>query len=106
MQHSLEQRIAIKFSTKLGKTATETVSMIKTAYKEGALSDRHVFLWHKAFLEGREEVDNESRSGRPKTARTDENINRLTIQQIADTLHMFTFAVHGIGTEDLKTRKF
>ncbi|GFV23930.1 FLJ37770-like protein [Trichonephila clavipes] len=29
----------------------------------------------------------------------------LSIQQIADTLHMSTFAVHGIKTEDLQMRK-
>ncbi|UYV78666.1 hypothetical protein LAZ67_16002325 [Cordylochernes scorpioides] len=50
--------------------------------------------------------------GRPTTARTDENVDRvlevlrtdrrLSIQQIADTLHMSTFVVHGIVTEDLQ----
>ncbi|UYV60373.1 hypothetical protein LAZ67_1000972 [Cordylochernes scorpioides] len=68
-----------------------------------------------AFKEGREEVADEPRSGRPTTARTDENVDRvlevlrtdrrLSIQQIADTLHMSTFVVHGIVTEDLQMRK-
>ncbi|UYV64691.1 hypothetical protein LAZ67_3001672 [Cordylochernes scorpioides] len=68
--------------------------------------------WHKAFKEGREEVADEPRSGRPTTDRTDENVDRvlevlrtdrrLGIQQIADTLHMSTFVVHGIVTEDLQ----
>ncbi|UYV63716.1 hypothetical protein LAZ67_2005414, partial [Cordylochernes scorpioides] len=68
-----------------------------------------------AFKEGREEVADEPRSGRPTTARTDENVDRvlevlrtdrrLSIQQIADTLHMSTFVEHGIVTEDLKMRK-
>ncbi|UYV78664.1 hypothetical protein LAZ67_16002322 [Cordylochernes scorpioides] len=67
------------------------------------------------FCEGREEVADEPRSGRPTTARTDENVDRvlevlrtdrrLSIQQIADTLHMSTFVVHGIVTEDLQMRK-
>ncbi|EGI60235.1 FLJ37770-like protein, partial [Acromyrmex echinatior] len=53
---------------------------------------------HKAFKEGREEVADEPRSGRPTTARTDENMNRvcevlrsdrrLSIQYITDTLNM------------------
>ncbi|UYV70425.1 hypothetical protein LAZ67_7002954 [Cordylochernes scorpioides] len=88
MERSLEQRYAIKFCS--GK-------------------------WHKAFKEGREEVADEPRSGRPTTSRTDENVDRvlevlrtdrrLSIQQITDTLHMSTFVVHGIVTEDLQMRK-
>ncbi|UYV75591.1 hypothetical protein LAZ67_13000681 [Cordylochernes scorpioides] len=71
--------------------------------------------WHKAFKECREEVADEPRSGRPTTARTDENVDRvievlhtdrrLSIQQIADTLHMSTFVVHGIVTEDLQVQR-
>ncbi|GFU88945.1 RNase H domain-containing protein [Trichonephila clavipes] len=63
----------------------------------------------------KKEVADEPRSGRPTTARTEENMDRvrevlhtdhrLSIQQIADTLHMSTFAVHGIMTEDLQMRK-
>ncbi|GFU59023.1 FLJ37770-like protein [Trichonephila clavipes] len=62
-----------------------------------------------------EEVTDEPRSGRPTTVRTEENVDRvcevlhtdcrLSIQQIADTLHMSTFAVHGIVAEDLQMRK-
>ncbi|UYV66066.1 hypothetical protein LAZ67_4000018 [Cordylochernes scorpioides] len=69
----------------------------------------------QAFKECREEVADEPRSRRPTTARTDENVDRvlevlrtdrrLSIQQIADTLHMSTFVVDGIVTEDLQMRK-
>ncbi|UYV61217.1 hypothetical protein LAZ67_1003894 [Cordylochernes scorpioides] len=73
-----------------------------------------ITVWEVAqvFKEGREEVADEPRSGRQTTARTDENVDRvlevlrtdrrLSIQQIADTLHMSTFVVHGIVTEDLQ----
>ncbi|GFX04790.1 putative DD34D transposase [Trichonephila clavipes] len=56
-----------------------------------------------------------TRSRRPTTARTEENVDRvrevlrtdrrLSIQQIADILHMSTLAVHGVVTEDLQMRK-
>lgn len=49
--------------------------MIKTAYKEHGLSDRQVFRWHKAFLEGREEVDD--RTGRPSTTTTADDVTRV-----------------------------
>ncbi|UYV63484.1 hypothetical protein LAZ67_2004229 [Cordylochernes scorpioides] len=115
MERSLEQRYAIKFCVRLGKNATETFQMLQKAFKDDCISRSQSGKWHKAFKEGREEVADEPRSGRPTTARTDENVDRvlevlridrrLSIQQIADTLHMSTFVVHGIVTEDLQMRK-
>jgi len=52
MQRSFEQRIAIKFCVKLGKSAMETLPM-KTTFDDDCLSDRQVYRWHKAFLEDR-----------------------------------------------------
>ncbi|UYV76563.1 hypothetical protein LAZ67_14001162 [Cordylochernes scorpioides] len=115
MERSLEQRYAIKFCVRLGKNATETFQMLQKAFKDDCISRSQSGKWHKAFKEGREEVADEPRSGRPTTARTDEDVDRvleilrtdrrLSIQQIADTLHMSTFVVHGIVTEDLQMRK-
>ncbi|UYV69149.1 hypothetical protein LAZ67_6002594 [Cordylochernes scorpioides] len=89
--------------------------MLQKAFKDDCITRSQSGKWHKAFKEGREEVADEPRSGRPTTARTDENVDRvlealrtdrrLSIQQIADTLHMSTFVVHGIVTEDLQMRK-
>ncbi|GFS75579.1 protein GVQW3 [Trichonephila clavipes] len=116
MERSLEQRYAIKFCVRLGKNATETFQMLQEAIKDDCISRSQSGKWHKAFKEGREEVTNEPRSGRPTTARTEEKVDRvrevlrtdrrLSIQQIADTIHMSTFAVHGVVTEDLQMRKF
>ncbi|UYV76602.1 hypothetical protein LAZ67_14001427 [Cordylochernes scorpioides] len=85
------------------------------AFKDDCLSRSQSGKWHKAFKEGREEVADEPRLGRPTTARTDENVDRvlevlrtdrrLSIQKIADTLHMSTFVAHGIVSEDLQMRK-
>ncbi|XP_023311229.1 putative uncharacterized protein FLJ37770 [Anoplophora glabripennis] len=86
MQRSVEQRIAIKFCVKLGKTAAETIPMIQAAYKEDALSDRQVFRWHKAFLEGRETVDDEVRAGRPSTSTTDDNVTRVCAKMVPKVL--------------------
>ncbi|UYV60920.1 K02A2.6-like [Cordylochernes scorpioides] len=115
MERSLEQRYAIKFCVRLGKNTTETFQMLQKVFKDDCISRSQSGKWHKAFKEGREEVADEPRSGRPTTARTDENVDRvlevlrtdrrLSIQQIADTLHMSTFVVHGIVTEDLQMRK-
>ncbi|UYV84533.1 hypothetical protein LAZ67_X002487 [Cordylochernes scorpioides] len=90
MKRSLEQRYAIKFCVRLGKNATETFQMLQKAFKDDCIS-------------------------RSQSGKTDENVDRvlevlrtdrrLSIQQIADTLHMSTFVVHGIVTEDLQMRK-
>jgi len=47
------------------------------AYGEHAVSRTQVFRWHKAFLDGRESVEEEPRSGRPCTSKTDENVTKV-----------------------------
>ncbi|XP_075529853.1 gastric triacylglycerol lipase-like [Dermacentor variabilis] len=78
LECSLEQRFATTFSVKLGKTAAETVTMLKIAHNEHPLSDQQLFRWHKDFLEGHEEVDDEDRTGRPSTSTTADNVTRDT----------------------------
>ena len=106
MERSLKQRYAIKFCVRLGRNATETFQMLQEVFRDDCISRSQSGKWHKVFNEGREEIADEPRSGRPTTTRTEENVDRvrevlrtdrrLSIQQIADTLHMSTFAVHGI----------
>ncbi|XP_033213770.1 protein GVQW3-like [Belonocnema kinseyi] len=115
MEGSIEQRYAIKFCVRLGKNATETYSMLRESFKDDCISRSQSGPWNKAFLEGPTEVADEQLSERPITARTDANVervqklldtdHRLGIRQIADTLDISTFAVHGIITQDLAMRK-
>ena len=58
MQRSLEQRYAIKFCAKLGKSGSETLQLLRTACGDAVLSPAQVFRWHKAFKDGRESVEN------------------------------------------------
>jgi histone-lysine N-methyltransferase SETMAR len=64
----IEQRHAIHFCVRLGKTATETCNMLVQAYHEDAVARRTVFDWHKKFSEGCESAADASRSGRPREA--------------------------------------
>jgi len=66
---NLEQSCAIKFCVNLNENATETYDKFKRAYEEHAVSKTLVFRWHKAFLDGRESVEDEPRSGRPCTSK-------------------------------------
>ncbi|XP_011882500.1 PREDICTED: putative uncharacterized protein FLJ37770 [Vollenhovia emeryi] len=111
MEKNLEQRYAIKFCVKLGKTATETLGMIKDA----VMSRSTVFEWHKLFREGRELVEDDQRVGRPSTSRIDENVakvkalldsnRRTNILLIVDELGISYGSVQKIITEDLAMRK-
>ena len=55
----------IKFCAKFGKSCSETLQSLRTAYGDAVLSSSQVFRWHKAFKDGRESVEDEQRAGRP-----------------------------------------
>ncbi|KAJ8952147.1 hypothetical protein NQ318_018483 [Aromia moschata] len=108
MQRSLEQRMAIKFCVKLEKSAVETIPMLKKAFGIDCLSDRQIFRWHKAFAEGREDVNDENRAGRPSTSSSDDNLrdllntdHRLSVRLISETLDITKTIVHEIVSESL-----
>ena len=115
MQRSVEQRYAIKFCAKLGKSGSETLQLLRTAYGDAVLSSAQVFRWHKAFKDGRESVEDEQRAGRPSTARTENNVarvkvvldrdRRLQVRLIAEEVGLPKTDVHRIITEDLHMRK-
>ena len=73
----MEGRYAIKFCVKLGKNASETFDMIKTAHGETFMSRATVFRWHKKFQEGREEVRDEERCGRERDVRTPDLVDKI-----------------------------
>ena len=68
-RQKFEQCCAIKFCVKLGESATVTYEKLQRAYGEHSLSRPQVFRWHKSFLEGREQVENEPRAGRISTSK-------------------------------------
>jgi hypothetical protein len=69
----LEQRINIKFCAKLGKIASETLQMLTEAYDADSVKKSSIFEWHKRFKEGQEDVEDDKRTGCPKSHQTDEN---------------------------------
>jgi len=66
---------------------------------------------HKSFLEGREQVEDETRAGRPSTSKTDDSVERvrslvrsdgrLTLRMFSSELNLNRFTVHQILTQDL-----
>ena len=72
---NLEQRINIKFCVNIGKGASETFALLTVAYGECAMKKWSVFEWYGRFKEGRKYVQDEPRSGQPKTQRTEANVD-------------------------------
>ena len=114
VERNLEQPYAVKFCWRLGKTATETKQMLGQAYKEDAMSRSSVFEWHKLFREGRELVEDDHRTGRPSSSRTDDTgqsevtfglRSTLVIHLICDELNLSYGTVHRIITDDLSMKK-
>lgn len=90
--------INMKFCLKLQKYAKETHKMLKLVYGDAAVSMKKVYKWFERFHNGCESVDDEKRSGRPSTSKTQENFERvnemirsyrwLTIMEISEDLNI------------------
>ena len=111
---NLEQRINIKFYVKIGNSASETLALLTVAYGEYGMKKSSVFEWHRRFKEGRVDVQDDPRSGQPKTHRTDSYVDRvrtllrsdrrLGVRVIAEELNMNKETVRQIVKEDLGMR--
>jgi hypothetical protein len=66
---NVEQRININFCVKIGKSASKTIAILTLAYGEYAVKKSSGFEWHRRFKEGQEYVQDDPRSGQPKTQR-------------------------------------
>ena len=74
-----------------------------------------VFKWHRAFKEGRENVEDNPRSGRPISSTNDQNVEvvrsvmakdrRLRVRMIAEEKDLNKNAVDRILTDHLSLRK-
>jgi hypothetical protein len=74
MDDKIEQHVCIKFCVKVGKSATETLEILREALGEHSLSQTAVFEWHSHFKAGRVSVEDDERLGRPSTSKTMENV--------------------------------
>ena len=112
---SIEQQINLKFLVHLGKTPAEALKLLQEVCGDATMSKTCLSEWHRRFKEGREEVEDDHRKGRPSTRRTDENAervrqkvrsdHRLTVRMRTDELGMNSERVWRIITEDLGMRK-
>jgi hypothetical protein len=60
---NLGQRINIKLFVKIGKSVSETLALLISAYSEHAMKKSNVSEWHRRVKEGQEFVQNDPRNG-------------------------------------------
>ena len=81
--------------------------MLKVAYGECTVSGKSIYKWYKLFTEGREDVDDDARPGRPSTSTTNEKTEpvkkivmenrRITIRDVAEDVGISVGSSHGIN---------
>jgi len=105
-----EQRVCVKFCFKLGKSFTETVQMLTQAFGDESMSKTRIYEWYNRFKKGRTSIEDDERSGRPTTAKTDKNIEkvrelirsnrRLTVREVAEDVGISKTVCDEILTDD------
>ncbi|UYV78697.1 K02A2.6-like [Cordylochernes scorpioides] len=111
----MDQRTCIKFCVKNEIKCADAFRMLTVAYGEATLDRSKVYRWYKMFSEGREDVNDEERAGRPSTSTTDEKINevekmilanrRITVREVAEDLNISIGSCHSIFINDLGMRR-
>jgi hypothetical protein len=84
-----EQSIFLKFCFRLGKTASETHEVLKTAFVDNAVGRTQTSERFSRFKRGETSDEDSERSGRPSTSRTDENlanVRKIDNQDRRDTI--------------------
>jgi hypothetical protein len=114
-KNNLEHFVSSWLGGRGGGGATETDGKILETFGKDSLSCPQVFRWNKAFVNGRETVEDEPHSGRPTFVRTSKNFESvkdfirqdrlLTIRKITDELNINERTVKQIVTQNLKFRK-
>lgn len=109
------QRVCIKFCVKNGFNGVKTLEMLENCFGSDTLKKTAVYEWHERFRSGRESVEDDERSGRPSTSKTDENINKvremlinnrkLTIRELAEDLNIAYGSIQDIVVNDFGLRR-
>ena len=79
MTKKKDQRICIKFCFQLGKTSSETIQKMQKPFGNECMSKTRIKEWYNRFKGGRTSADSDSRSGRPSTTKTFNNIERVRL---------------------------
>lgn len=111
----MEQRANIKFCVKLGKKFAETYELMKKVYGDDCISRTQVYTWFQRFKGGREDLNDDERSGRPENKNRNELVQKIreiiaidgnfTVRMLAEELGINRETVRQILTKDLGKKK-
>jgi len=103
--------MCITFCANLGKSSTETLTMIYQAFGDQSLCRAQVFQRHARFKTGRTSVDGDEHIGRPTSCATPETVARIqelvrqdrrrTIHDIAEEVGIGYGTFQRVQTEEL-----
>ncbi len=106
-----EVRANIKFLTKLQWKPTEIIETLQNVYGDSSPSRAVVYRWIRRFKDGRDELEDDPREGRPSTSKNAQNVElvrnlveedrRITVIEIANELGISAGSTFSILTDDL-----
>ena len=74
----MDQRYAIQFCVKLNKIFFRDLGPSQAGLRGSRVMSRaRIHFWHRAFKDGRDDVEDEQRSGRPSTSQTDQDVDTV-----------------------------
>lgn len=111
----VEYRAVIRYLFLKGNSPTQIKTEMDIVYGDSSPSFTTVKFWAAEFKRGRTSLGDEERSGRPRTATTDENIaqvhqmvlddRRIKVRELAEVMKMSKERICNILTEELGMRK-
>ena len=111
----MEQRANIKFCVKLERKFTETYELMKKVYGDDCMSRTQVYTWFTRFKNGREDLNDDLRPGRPEVSNRAELVEKVreiigidtnfTTRMLSEELNTSKNSIWRILTEDLDKRK-
>ena len=111
----MEQRENIKFCIKLEKKFAETYELLKKVYGDDGMIRTLVYTWFTRFKNGREDLNDDLRPGRPEVSNRAELVEKvheligidanLTTRMLAEELNTSKNTIWRILTKDLGKRK-
>jgi hypothetical protein len=110
----VEKLSNIMLCVKLGKSATETLEMLREAFGEHSLSQTEVFECYSRFKASQVSAEVDKRSGQPSTSKTIENVEKIrklhedrhrTIHELVDTTGISYAVCQEFLTENLNMRR-
>ena len=111
----MEQGANIKFCVKLEKKFVETYELMKKVHGDDCMSCNQVYTWFTRFKNGRNDLNDDPRPGRPEASNCAELVEKVceiiaidgnfTVRMLADELNLSYCTIYTILTEDLGKRK-